>query len=236
MEQTQANVSETGSAIATFAADTRYTFTCQYLESSAIFIRRARAIEATSSEQTDDTTRCEYLGLLCAVIMQCAAALETEAHEICVYGPGANFGWKSNDTNPMIQQFLSPLADMIDDQSTLSRFEIILHLLGKPPLDRGTEPYQSAALVVRLRNELVHYKSHWGVEIESKKLYSSLQSLGHKPPPFFSHPSINFFPLRCLSADCGAWALSSVVAFMESFYTAVGTPNRFKDYQSRFVP
>lgn len=217
----------------TVTLDTRYTFTGQYLESSAIFVRRARSIEVGASSQTDDSTRCEHRGLVCAVIMQCAAALETEAHEVCAYGPGAYLG--SNDTDHEAQRFLSPIADVIDDQNTMSRFDLILHLLKKPPLDRGAEPYQSAALVVRLRNELIHYKSHWGAQMESSKLYSALQSLRHEPPTF-TNSSMNFFPHRCLSAACSAWALSSVVAFLEHFYSVIGVPSRFRDYRSRLVP
>ncbi len=217
----------------TVTADTRYTFTGQHLEASAIFVRRIRAIEATANEQTEDAVWCEHRGLVCAVIMQSAAALETEAHEVCTYGPGAHLG--SNGTDQEAQRFLSPLADVVDDQDTLSRFDIVLHLLRKPPLDRGAEPFQSAALVVRLRNELVHYKSHWGVEMGAGKLFSALQTLGHKPAPF-AHSSMNFFPHRCLSADCGAWALRSVVAFLEAFYQALGAQSSFEAYRSRLVP
>ena len=217
----------------TVTADTRSTFTGQYLEASAIFVRRARSIEASASSQTDDATRCEHRGLVCAVIMQCAAALETETHEVCVHGPGAHLG--SNGIDHEAQRFLSPIADVIDDQNTISRFELILHLLRKASLDRGAEPFQSAALVVRLRNELVHYKSRWGAQMESSKLYAAIESLRHKPPPF-THPSMNFFPHRCLSADCGAWVLSSVVSFLEHFYTALGVTSRFQDYRSRLVP
>jgi hypothetical protein len=48
--------------------------------------------------------------------------------------------------------------------------------------DRGTQPWQDADLLVRLRNELVHYKSKWGQEMEKLKL-SSLKQL-HPCPPF----------------------------------------------------
>ena len=124
---------------------------------------------------------------------------------------------------------------VIDDQNTMARFELILHLLGKAPLDKGAEPFQSAALLVRLRNELVHYKSRWGTQMESSKLYSALQALRHKPPPF-TDPSMNFFPHRCLNVECGEWAISSVVAFLESFYSALSVPSRFQDYRARLVP
>lgn len=165
--------------------------------------------------------------------MQCAAALETEAHEACVHGPGAHLG--SNGIDRQAQQFLLPVADIVDDQNTMSRFELILHLLNKAPINRGAEPFQSAALVVRLRNELVHYKSRSGTEMERNKLFATLRSLGHKPPPY-TDPLMNFFPHRCLSADCGEWALTSVIAFLEAFYSSLGVPSRFANYRSRLVP
>lgn len=214
-------------------ADTRYTFTGQFLEASAMFVRRARAIEASSSPQTDDATRCEHRGLICSVIMQCVAALETEAHETCVHGPGAHLG--SNGIDSAARDFLLPVAELVDNQSALTRFDLILHLLKRTPLDKGSNPYQGAALVVRLRNELVHYKSRWGADTERNKLQAALQLLGHKAPPF-TDPSMNFFPHRCLSAECAAWALASVITFLESFYSALGVPSRFAGYRARLVP
>ena len=213
------------------SADTTYTFTGQFLESSAIFVRRLRDIE--SLDTWSEAAMAEHRGLACAVIMQSAAALETETHEVAVHGPGSHLG--SNGTDSDAQRFLAPIAEVIDDQNTIARFDLILHLLGKQRFDKGVEPYQSVQFVVRLRNELVHYKSRWGLQMESTKLYAHLESLRHKVPPF-THPSMNFFPLRCLSADCADWALSSVVAFLESFYSALGVPSRFQSYRARLIP
>jgi hypothetical protein len=165
--------------------------------------------------------------------MQCAAALETEAHEICVHGPGSHLG--SNGTDAAAREFLLPISEFIDNQSALLRFDLILHLLRKPAFNKGVNPYQSAALVIRLRNELVHYKSRWGAEMESSKLQVALQGLGHKAPPF-TDSSMNFFPHRCLSADCAAWALASAVSFLESVYIALGVSSRFTDYRDRLAP
>ena len=92
--------------------DTRYAFTGQYLDASAMFVRRARSIEETANPQTDDATQCEHRGLICAAIMQCAAALETEAHEVCVHGPGAHLG--SDSTDRQARQYLLPVADIVD--------------------------------------------------------------------------------------------------------------------------
>jgi hypothetical protein len=214
-------------------ADVRYSFTGQFLEAATLFAQRARLIEGKPDAELSEELRAEHRGLVSAAVMQCAAALETEAGEICVYGPGSHLG--SNGTNHLAQQFLSPLADIIDHQETLRRFELILHLLRLPAIEKGSEPYRSAALVVRLRNETTHYKSKWGQDMESSKLFASLKSLGHNPPPFIS-PKTNFFPHQCLSADCAAWAVNSTVAFLDAVYDKLGVPSRFETFRSRVTP
>lgn len=212
-------------------ADVRYTFTGQFLEASTFFVRRLRQIEAQTS--WTEAEQVEHRGLVVAVVMQCAAALETESHEIAVHGPGAHLG--SNGTDMEAQRFLHPISEIVDDQSTLDRFDLMLHLLGKSPIDHGQEPYQSASLVVRLRNEIVHYKSRWGAEMKSTKLYKALLACGHKPPPFMPE-GVNYFPLRCLNADLAAWCVTGTVAFLDLVYSRLGTPSRFRDYRARVTP
>jgi hypothetical protein len=165
------HISETVAVSDVVNSTSRYTFTGQFLEASAIFVRRLQAIEA----QTDwsESTMPEHRGLVVAVVMQSAAALETESHEICVHGPGAHLG--SNGIDEEARALLAPIAKIVDDQPTVDRFNLILHLLRRPPFPKGAEPYQSAALLIRLRNEIVHYKSAWGNEVDSKKLYSILK-------------------------------------------------------------
>jgi hypothetical protein len=220
--------------IATATADTRYTFTVQYLEASTIFVRRARVIESMPIQDVDDSLRIEHRGLVCSVIFQCVAALDTETHETCTYGPGAYLG--SDHTDDDSKAYLSPLATVIDDQDTMSRFNLVLHLLRKEPIDTGREPFQSAAMVVRLRNEIVHYKSRWGEEMKTSKLFSALEGKRFRPPPFFPPGGMNFFPHRCLSADCATWALKSSVNMLDAFYTAIGVPSRFSTYGNRLNP
>lgn len=217
---------------ATLNADSRYTFTGQFLEAATLFARRARLIEETDDANLTEELRSEHRGLVSATVMQCAAALETEASEICTYGPGSHLG--SNGTIHSAQAILAPLADIIDRQDTLRRFELILHLLQRPPLDKGSEPYESAALIVRLRNEITHYKSKWGQEMESSKLFGSLKNRRHKPPPFISNA--NFFPHQCLSADCAVWAVKSTVAFLDAIYGKLGVTSRFETYRPRITP
>ena len=214
-------------------SDIRYTFTSQFLEASAIFAKRTREIERSFGVSPSEICGAEHRGLVVAAIMQCAAALETEIHEISRYGPGAHLG--SDHTDRQGQEFLEPLADVIDGQDTLSRYEIVLHLLKRPPLKRDAQPFQSAALLVRLRNELVHYKSRWNQEMDTSKLLAALRSLRHQRPPFVAAGS-SFFPHECLSADCAAWAVRSAVDFIDAFYARLNVPSWLDAYRSRIDP
>ena len=210
----------------------RYTFTAQFLEASAIFAKRTREIEHSFVASASEAQKAEHRGLVVAAIMQCAAALETEIHEISTHGPGAHLG--SDHTDRESQKFLEPLADFIDGQDTLSRYEIVLHLLKRPPLKRGAQPFQSAALLVRLRNELVHYKSRWDQEMDTSKLLTALSRLRHQRPPFVASGS-SFFPHECLSADCATWAVRSAVDFIDAFYARLYVPSRLDAYRSRIA-
>jgi hypothetical protein len=215
-----------------FNADTRYSFMPQFLEAAAIFARRSAEIERTAGPDTTDLLRSEHRGCVVSVIMQCAAALETEIYEITVYGPGYHLG--SNGIDHKARDFLLPCAEMIDHQDVGSRYELVLHLLKKPELSRSTQPFQDTALLVRLRNELVHYKSKWGNEMENNKFQHSLRQLNHPKPPFVSELS-NFFPHLCLSAACAAWAVETTVAFLDAFYSRLGIAGRLDPYRSRLV-
>ena len=90
------------------SADTRYTFTGQFLCFSAYAPAVLRRSSATT-ESPDDATRTEHLGL---VIIghhgQCAAAVETQAAELLIHGPGSHLG--SDGVDKKARDFLAPLA------------------------------------------------------------------------------------------------------------------------------
>lgn len=182
----------------TAKVDVRYSFTAQFLLGAAMFARRAREIEDTIKSVTTET-QAEHRAFVVSTIMQSVSALEAGISEIIIHGPGQHLG--SNGIDKDARDFLLPLAKVLDDCSSLERYEIVLHLLQKPSLCRGAEPLQSAAILVRLRNELIHYKSLWGKELESKKLIKQLKQLRFEAPPFISK-SQNFFPHKILCSSC----------------------------------
>ena len=214
-------------------ADTRYSFGPQFLVGAAIFVRRSSEIERNCGADVSELLKAEHRACVVSAIMQSVAALETEIYEICYYGPGSHLG--SNGTDIAARDYLRPRAEMIDRHGdVLSRYCFVLRLLNKRALPSGEKLSQHTALLVRLRNELVHYKSKWGQDMAAKKLWKGLRALKHPMPPFASEHS-NFFPHQCLSAGCAAWAVTTAVAFMDAFYFRLGTASRLDAYRPRLT-
>jgi hypothetical protein len=212
--------------------NSRYSFTGQFLRSSAIFARRCAEIERDHPDSPDEPTKTEHRGLVTATIVQCAAAVEAESAAVMMHGPGNHLGSGRIDTKA--RDFLAPLVEVIDRQEpSLERYKSILHLLNKLPLDEGAQPWQDMALLVRLRNELIHYKSKWGKDMEGKRLFGGLQSLRLQKPPFIPKNS-NFFPHQFLSAACAAWSVRTTVAFLNAFYDRLGIESPLKPYMAEF--
>jgi hypothetical protein len=175
--------------------------------------------------------RTEHRGLATAAIMQCAAAVEAETAELTMHGPGSHLG--SDHTDMKALEVLALLAEFIDDQDALTRYQIILHILNKRPLSEGAQPWQDMALLVRLRNELIHYKSKWGKEMDRQKLFKALKHMRLPKPPFVPL-NASFFPHLFLGAGSSVWAVRTSVAFINVVYDHLEVESRLKRHMSQF--
>lgn len=106
----------------------------------------------------------------------------------------------------------------------LQKYQVGLALIGKPEFAEGEEPFQSARLLVDLRNWLVHYEPTWepmavhedGGEYPPHKLVRRLR--GKFPLNPLSQPHVPFWPYKCLGSGCALWAAESATAFMDGFF------------------
>ena len=207
--------------------DSRYSFTAQYLLGAKFFADQARAIEVKLS--VDQNTQMEHRAYVAGTIMQATAALESEVSQIVAYGPGQHLG--TNRTDLEAQKFLNPMADEIDSAPVVRRYDMILHLLRKEPMDQSTKTHQWAVLLTRLRNALVHFESKSGQEMDGQKLFKGLKILGHQKPSFVQG-NVNFFPFECLSAECAEWAWKTAVAFLDEFSKKLGKRSVLEGYRA----
>ena len=199
----------------------------QFLDGASLFAQEAASIEANPADVSEEM-RVRHRAFVSAAVMQAVAALESEASEILIHGPGHHLG--SNGVDLAARDFLAPVADMVDSLPVLERFEKVLHLTRKPVMDRGAGPYQNMALVVKLRNEITHFKSLWGSELDRQKLVHQLRDKHFARPPFVSEHSL-FFPHQVLGSACATWSVTSAVAFLTDFYEKLGFPCRMARFK-----
>jgi hypothetical protein len=103
----------------------------------------------------------------------------------------------------------------------LAKFDLALLFAGQERFDRGSAPYQDAALLVRLRNYLVHYKPE-GVSYERPHRLGAALSGKFDGSAFMRDAGNPWFPDRALGAGCANWSWRSARAFTDAFASRMG--------------
>lgn len=107
--------------------------------------------------------------------------------------------------------------------SLLSKFQVALVCGGHEPMDKGSEPYQSAAVLIGLRNALVHFRPRWwhddGRDEAAfvSKLRDKLAGRENRQP--IAEP---WYPNKVLAAGCADWACNSVINFARDWHGRMG--------------
>lgn len=105
-------------------------------------------------------------------------------------------------------------------KSILEKYNIAMECCGLKPFDKGKTPFQEVALVIKLRNTLVHFMPEDVCSDIPHELGDSLKS--YFPENKMMKNSGNpFFPDKCLGAGCAFWAISSVVEFADAFFAQI---------------
>ncbi len=119
--------------------------------------------------------------------------------------------------------------------SLLDKYQIALTFLRKERFVPGKAPYQDASLVVKLRNELVHYKpKSLGGAVEHQ-LARQLRGK-FNDNRLMSASSNPWFPGKCLGHGCAAWASRSVEAFADEFFARIGVAPNYQRVQFQPSP
>jgi hypothetical protein len=109
-----------------------------------------------------------------------------------------------------------------DRSSTLDKYDHVLKLAGHAAMDRGADPAQSAALLVALRNYLVHYKpENVGTSLEPPKLAKRLRGR-FADNELMADARRPWFPNYALSAGCATWAHETARAFVDNWTSLMG--------------
>jgi hypothetical protein len=88
-------------------------------------------------------------------------------------------------------------------------------------------PFQNAFLVIKLRNELIHFEPEMIDAEENIQIWENRLKGKFNQCSFYSEPPFLFFPHRCLSHGCARWAVISCINFVNDFYKKIGVDKKY---------
>ncbi len=200
----------------------RYNFTNNFLVGASALSKMALQIDKKGKAATE-TEQLEYKAFVAGCIMQSVAALESEIWSLLHHGPGHHLGSNGVDNNA--KNILSIVASSLEKEPVLERYNIALQLTRNKKLELGKQPMQDVGLLIRLRNEITHFKSLWTTEMDSKNLYEVLEIMDSTRPTFYPEGFMNFFPNICLNYIRAKWAIDTVVNFINYYYKELKIPS-----------
>jgi hypothetical protein len=194
----------------------RSYFSSDYLWAAIHFAEQAKTIEQQNSgpARKDPTHRAYVIG---AIVESCAG-IEAAINEVFV------------DVSDEEESYVGPLSDdakrllkwqwgsgKADQLPVLDKFNAVLVAAAQEPFDSGAQPYQDAALLIELRNYLMHYKPHWVAEDLPHRLEGRLKSARFAANALMTGSGNAFFPDHALGAGCAIWATSTARKFLDEF-------------------
>jgi hypothetical protein len=120
---------------------------------------------------------------------------------------------------PELHKNLSALSRHVERIPTLEKYEIALKLSGVAPVPSGAEPGQSASLLRRVRNRVLHYRPYSvrdGVpEADDARLSNSME--GRVELPEWDRGDGALFPTRIICPGLAKWCIAAAVQFADDF-------------------
>jgi hypothetical protein len=205
----------------------RAYFSSHQLWAGEHFIQVAQEIESSAGHKPRfDIQQRAYIT---SAILSAVAFLEAAINELC------------KDVVDKHESYIAPLDtdsrmwitvywDLIEgkdhssSRNILQKYQDILKYCGKDQFLSGAEPYQDVALVVRLRNALMHYKPEsYGGDIQHELSQKLRNKFAENP---LAGPEDLDFPDKYLGSPCAAWAISATKNLACQFFQKLGvSPN-----------
>jgi hypothetical protein len=166
-----------------------------------------------------------------ASVLSCVAFLEAAVNEVF---QDAFDGYGSDRDG-----YLAPLSETerrrlgafwqssrsVRSQGVLEKFRLMLVLTDRPPLPPGRQPMQDVALMIKLRNALVHFSPE---TLGSDEPHELEKHLGSKFAScrLFENSGNPWWGDHCLGAGCAEWAHRSATSFADAIFGELGiAPN-----------
>ena len=130
-----------------------------------------------------------------------------------------------SDKIKVLAVYWSQTEDNTNFQSTLEKYQTVYNVITSNNLDKSKNPYQDVALVIKLRNMIIHYKPRTLGHEDPSKFINAIKGK-FVECKIYKDSGNPYFPDKCLGVDCSKWVFNSVKSFTDIFFGSLGiTPN-----------
>jgi len=230
----------------------RHSFANDFLHSAVLFAENAKSLEVEfsqkmkfpSSSKTIGHVSSDHKSFVIASIISSAAFLETAINEFFKTiqdGITDNIDYQ-HDRLPLtskknIARFWGIRA--LNNAPALEKYNLALFLAQKREFDKDGGLWKDVALIINLRNELIHYTPEWltlmGEPTDKDKQIAKkfAEPLKRKlTGPYTLNPLSGegnpFFPDKCMSYGCAKWALDSSLKFTDEFFAKLDLKSPYR--------
>jgi hypothetical protein len=211
-----------------------------HIQAATLFARLVAKIEKTYTERTKELFE-EHRAYVTGSIFSAVSFLEATINEL--FADAADNVEMAQSLDSHTRQLMAKMwrrgIPRRAGYSVPEKFQIALILGGKEVFDEGMSPYQDIAVLVKLRNALVHYEPEWVTTFsEAEPDAVTIQRLDKMlRGKFMLNPMTveadTFFPNRCLSHGCASWAVYSSLKFADAFFVKMNLPIPYQHVRSR---
>jgi hypothetical protein len=200
----------------------KYSFSRQHLAAARHFAAEASRIEAAATP-VPEVQEAEHRAHVTAAVMLSVAALEASINEL--YHEVFSKEQKSlqHFDDRAVRLMIETWRDT-ERLPILEKYQRVLLYAGLANFDRSREPFQSTETLIRLRDNLVHYRPEWSDE--QGRHHSLEQRLRNRFSLTTGPHGRLWFPHQCLSAGCANWAINIAVDFTMDFCNRLQLPVR----------
>ena len=190
----------------------------------AFELRSAARLMANKAGAVNDEDSFELRAFVMAAIILAWSSLDAALNEFVLVNATKRETPLSDVEKAIINAIGAENLRPRERQHTLQLFNMMLRLLKKSQLEESEQPYQSANLVRRLRNMLVHPKPGWVVTFSEnpKENLSEQQQIVKQLRCDLRLDRDATFPRDILTSQCANWAVFSCESFLREFVKRSG--------------
>ncbi len=206
----------------------RSYYSIQHAQSAAYFSRKSTMLEESlPDEQCQEAVALK--GYVSATLFSSVAFLEALSNELLADAAldGGGHLARLDERSRMLIAELGE-TESVQKAPLLSKFALILRAAGKDDIEKGCSPGSDTATLIKLRNEIVHYKASFfdvGTEgmIRAGSFHTS--KLPQQIRGLFPHRRSTTGALSSdswMGCGCAQWAVLSAVSYADTVFGHLG--------------